>query len=117
MSFETYGLEDWITGSDSVTTTAGTVASGQNLAQYAPLGQVTATGKFVEWAPGAADGSEVASRIAPMAIDASGADTPAQLIKTGTFNPELIAWPGGATAVQKETAFVGSPISLQLPNG
>lgn len=117
MSLEAYNLQDWITGSDPVITTAGTVTSGQNLAQYAPLGQVTATGKFVIWNPAGVDGSEKAVRIAPMAIDASGADTAAQLIKTGTFNPELIAWPGTPTAAQKDAAFVGTPISLQLPNG
>tara|TARA_R110001583_G_scaffold34551_1_gene115868 strand:- start:18064 stop:18417 length:354 start_codon:yes stop_codon:yes gene_type:complete len=117
MSTEIYALEDWITGSDPMQTTRGTVASGQNLAKYAPLGQVTATGKFVIWNPAGADGSENAVRLAPHAVDASAADTDAQLIKSGTFNPELVAWPGTPTAAQKAIAFVGTPISLQLPHG
>lgn len=114
---QAYQDDTFQTGTDPVVTTTGTVASGQNLAKYAPLGQVTATGEFKEWAPGATDGTEVAVRIAPFAIDASLAAKKASLIKSGTFNPELIDWPDGTTDAQKLVAFVGTPISLQLPNG
>lgn len=114
MTTETYTPEQWVTGSDPVANTLGTVVTGQNLAKYAPLGQVTASGKFKIWTPGATDGSEIAVRIAPFVIDATGGDVEAGLIKSGTFNPELIAWPT-ATDAQKATAFVGTPISLQAP--
>lgn len=115
MSTVSQPTDNWVTGSDSYQTTQGTVASGQNLAAHAPLGQVTATGKFVLWNPAAVDGSQIATRLTPQAIDAGAADRTTQLIKTGTFNPELVAWPGGTTAAQKLAAFVGTPISLQPP--
>lgn len=115
MSIVQQPVDNWVTGSDSYQTTLGTIASGQNLPDKTPLGQVTATGKLVAWAPAAENGSEVAVYITGYAVDATGADKQAQVIKAGTFNPEQINWPGGTTAAQKLTAFVGTPISLQLP--
>lgn len=115
MTIETNTTEVWETGSDPQVTTLGVITSGQNLAARTPVGQVTATGKFVEWAPGAADGSEVAVYLTAYAVDASGGDVSAQLIKAGTFNPDLVQWPGGSTALQQSLAFVGTPISLQAP--
>lgn len=114
MAEETYTYETWETGGKTETVT-GTVATGENLLARTPLGQVTATGKFVEWAPAATDGSQVAVRLTAYAVDASAADVEAQLISGGTFNPDLVNWPDGVTAEQKLTAFVGTPISLQAP--
>jgi hypothetical protein len=108
-------VDNWVTGSDSYQTTLATIASGQNLPDKTPLGQITASGKLVKWAPAASDGSQVAKFITAYAVDASSADTQAQVIKTGTFNPELVNWPAGVTAAQKLNAFAGTPISLQLP--
>jgi hypothetical protein len=101
-----------IAGSDSVSTTEGTIASGENLAANTPLGMVTATGKLVIRAPGAADGSEKAVRMTVNAVDATAGDVSTQLYKTGTFNVDLVEL-GAATAAQKLTCFVGTPISLQ----
>lgn len=115
MSIIQQPVDNWITGSDPIQTTEGVIASGQNIAARTPLGQVTATGKLVAWNPAAEDGSQVAVYIASYAINATGADTKAQVIKVGTFNPEEVAWPEGVTNAQKLTAFVGTPISLQLP--
>jgi hypothetical protein len=115
MSIETHQHDDWLTGSEPVTTTLGTVATGNNVAARTPLGQVTATGKFVIWNPAGNDGSEKAVRMTEYAIDATSADKTGQLIKAGSFNPDLVAWPGGVTEIQKLTAFVGTPISLQAP--
>lgn len=108
-------VDNWNTGSDQIRTTLGTVASGANVPDRTPLGQVTATGKFAVWNPAATDGSEKAVRLTAYQVNAASADAAAQLIKAGTFNPELVNWPSGATAVQKLTAFVGTPISLQPP--
>ncbi len=116
MGTETHTPEQWNAGNEQQLTTAGTVASGQNVDKYTPLGQVTATGEFVEWDPAANDGSEVATRIAPMAIDATTGAESKQLIKSGSFNEALVAWPAGATAAQKACAFVGTPISVQALN-
>tara|TARA_R110001606_G_scaffold345513_1_gene494370 strand:+ start:6158 stop:6508 length:351 start_codon:yes stop_codon:yes gene_type:complete len=115
MSTITEPTDDWITGSDQPQTTLGTVASGEDLAARTPLGQVTASGKFVAWDPAADDGSQVAVRMSLGAVDATAGDKQAQLIKSGTYNPDLVQWPAGTTAAQKLTAFVGTPISLQLP--
>lgn len=116
MAIESYGYEQWETGSDPMVTTAGTLAAGENLDKRTPLGQVAATGLFKAWDPAANDGSEKAVRLTSLAVDASAADKSSPMIKTGTFNPELVSWPVGATDAQKAVAFVGTPISLQLPN-
>lgn len=116
MTTESYTPEQWNTGSEEQITTTGMVASGETLAKYTPMGQVTASGEFVEWDPAANDGSEVAVRITPMAIDTTGGATNKALIKSGCFNEELVAWPVGATAAQKACAFVGTPISVQKLN-
>lgn len=115
MTTETYTPAQWVTGSDAPANTVGTIATGQTLAQYTPLGQNKTTGAFHAWAPAATDGTENATRIAPFAIDSTAGAIDKQLIKAGTFNPELIVWPGGVTAAQKLTAFAGTPISLQAP--
>lgn len=107
--------DNWITGSAPYHTTQGAVAAGQDLAARAPLGQVTATGKFVIWNPAATDGSEVAVRLSLYAVDATSAEKSAQLISGGCFNPAEVAWPGGVTEAQKLTAFMGTPIMLQSP--
>jgi len=117
MGVETYENEVWETGSDKHATTSGMVASGENLAKRAPLGLVKASGKFVAWDPAASDGSEVAVRLTAIAVNASAGDKNVPMIKSGTFNPELVNWPAGATDAQKAGAFVGTPISLQLPVG
>lgn len=115
MSIVNEPTDNWITGSHPYHTALGTIASGETLAARTPLGQVTASGKFVAWDPAASDGSEKAVRLSLYAVDASAADTEAQLIDGGSFNPELVVWPDGVTAAQKLAAFVGTPIVLQLP--
>lgn len=108
-------VDNWVTGSDSYQTTLATVLQGQNLTEKTPLGVIEASGKVVAWDPAAADGSEKAVYITAYAVDATAGDKEAQVIKSGTFNPEQVVWPAGATAAQKLVAFVGTPISLQLP--
>lgn len=115
MSIVNEPTDDWITGSHPYHTTQGTVASGEVLLERTPLGQVTASGKFVAWDPAAVDGSQVAKRLSLYAVDATAADKNAQLISGGSFNPAMVNWPVGATAAQKLAAFVGTPISLQSP--
>src|SRR5690606_22708789 len=94
-------VDNWVTGSDSYQTTRGTVLMAQNLAEKTPLGVVTASGKLVAWDPAATSGSEKAAYITAYAVDASAADKEAQVIKSGTFNPEQVVWPAGTTAAQK----------------
>lgn len=110
---ETYEVEQWEAGTEPTRTTQDTLVSGQNVAKYAPLGRVTATGKLKIWNPAGSDGSEVAVRIAAEAVDATSGDVKAQFIKAGCFNIDAVAWPGTPTDVQKMNAFNGTPISLQ----
>lgn len=53
-----------------------TVPSGTSLARNVVLGKITASGKYVGWAPGASDGSEVVAGMLVDAVDASAADKP-----------------------------------------
>lgn len=108
-------VDNWVTGSDSYQTTLVTILLGQNLLEKTPLGVVEASGKVVAWDPAASDGREKAVYITAYAVDATAADQQAQVIKSGTFNPEQVVWPAGTTDAQKRAAFVGSPISLQVP--
>lgn len=113
MTTEQYNYNDVTSGSDEIATTRVTIASGQNLAENTPIGQVASTGKFVKSVSSANDGSENPVYITPTAIDASAGDVLAQVYKSGTFDPEQLDWDASFNAVQKLTAFVGTPISLQ----
>lgn len=108
-------VDNWVTGSDSYQTTQVTFLAGKKIAAKTPLGVIAASGKAVPWDPAATNGSEKAVYIAAYEVDALAADKQAQVIKSGTFNPEQVVWPVGTTAAQKLAAFVGTPISLQLP--
>ncbi|SEQ48988.1 Bacteriophage lambda head decoration protein D [Amphritea atlantica] len=112
MTLETYTPDTRFATSEPAYTTEITIASGEDLAALTPLGQLTATGEFVEWAPGAADGSEVATRMTVAAVDATGGAVVTQAYKSGCFNTDLVVW-GAATALQKSLAFAGTPISVQ----
>lgn len=115
MTIETNTPEVWVTGNETPATMLITIATGLTLAARTPLGQVTASGHFVAWAPGASDGSQIASAITAFDINTSGGAAAKQVYKSGTFNPDLVTWPGGATDLQKALAFTRSPISLQVP--
>ncbi|TLX65077.1 head decoration protein [Stutzerimonas nosocomialis] len=115
MSIVNEPTDDWITGSHPYNTALGTLASGTNVAARVPLGQVSATGKFVPWDPAAEDGSQVAVRLSLYPVEAGAGDAEAQMITGGSFNPDLVAWPAGTTSAQKLAAFAGTPIVLQKP--
>ncbi|QJR79611.1 head decoration protein [Alteromonas pelagimontana] len=113
MFTETYDYEDVTSGSDQIATTSVTIASGQNLAAFTPIGQVTSSGKYVETDTAATNGSQKAVYITPQAIDASAGDVTCQVFKAGTFDPSMLAWHASFTDTTKSLAFVGTPISLQ----
>lgn len=113
MTTETFNYDDVTSGSDEIATTSVIIASGQTLGALAPIGQVTATGKFVLSESDASNGSQKPVYITAQEIDASSGDVNTQVFKAGTFDPEMLAWDDSFTAPQKLTAFVGTPISLQ----
>jgi hypothetical protein len=110
---ESYNYDDVTSGSDQIATTSVTILSGQVLAANTPIGQVAASGKFINSVRTASDGSQNPVYITPQAIDATGGDVSAQVFKAGTFDPEMLDWDASHTDVSKLNAFVGTPISLQ----
>ena len=59
------------------------------------------------------DGSENPVYFTAYEVDASGGAVKAQVVKSGTFTPDDLAWDDSFDAAKKLTAFVGTPISLQ----
>ena len=115
MAIETNTPEVWVTGNETPATMLVTIATGQTIAARTPIGQVAASGHYIAWLPGASDGSQVAVAITAFDVDTtSGGAAAKQVYKSGTFNPELVAWPT-ATDLQKALSFTRSPISLQAP--
>jgi hypothetical protein len=113
MDLEAYINEDISSGSDAIATTSVTILSGQDLVAHTVLGQITASGKFIECKTNASDGSQTAKYLTAQAIDSTGGDVQAQVYKSGTFDPEMVLFDASFSAVQKLIAFVGTPISLQ----
>lgn len=69
-----------------------TIVSGQSLVRGAPLGRVTASGKYTEWDPNASDGSQTFKAILAEDVDASSADEKGLAYFSGQFRKSGIAW-------------------------
>ena len=83
------------------------IASGSGVVEVgAVLGKVTASGKYKPVAPGASDGTEVASRISLEKVDATSADAVrvVSLSRHAEVVQQALVWAGGVTDGQKATA-------------
>mgnify|MGYP002717192110 CR=1 FL=1 len=83
------------------------IASGSGVVEVgAVLGRVTASGKYKPLAPGASDGTEVASRISLEKVDATSADAPRVVVlsRHAEVVQQALVWAGGVTDGQKATA-------------
>jgi hypothetical protein len=81
------------------------LASGQNLNAGTVLGKVTASAKFVQLAPAAADGSQNAAGILTAATDASAADAACVIVaREAEVKADALIWPTGVTTPQTLTA-------------
>lgn len=83
------------------------IASGSGVVEVgAVLGRITASGKYKPLAPGASDGSEVASRISLEKVDATSADAPRVVVlsRHAEVVQQALVWAGGVTDGQKATA-------------
>ena len=93
---------------EQITIPAGSQANGSTLFDIGTvLGQVTASGKYVQFAPGASDGSQNAAAVISRAATVSAsADTPAAAAVRGpvVLDADNLVWPTGATAAQKAAA-------------
>lgn len=82
-----------------------TIASGQNLGPGTVLGKITASGKFVQLAPAASDGSEAAAAVLYDDVDATAADRPGVVhLRDAEIKSAALVWPAGITTNQKTTA-------------
>lgn len=96
---------------------AGTLISGQNLRAATVLGIITASSKYTQLAPAAADGSQNAIAILCYATDASTGDRTTAVVRGGPgvsveVNGNLLVWPASITTPQRTTA-----IANLLANG
>ena len=107
-SNDTYN-PDRLLGDGPHKTLAVTVASGQNLARGAVVGQVTADGKYKLSASAAGDGSEVARGVVAVDVDATGGDTEGQLFVFGEVNEDALTFGAGhdADSVREDLRTVG----------
>ena len=78
-----------------------TVSNGETLAttdvsvRGQVMGKITASGKWTKYKSGSADGSEIPRGILAQDADASGADVPCVIYKTGEFNKDALVFDGG----------------------
>ena len=112
-STDTATADNFITSGKPTGTREVAVAVGQNIAEREVLAINTATGKVVTYAEAGINGTNIASFIAPYAIDATGAEQLAQVYDAGGFNPDLLVFSGTPSAIQKASMFAGTPIQLQ----
>lgn len=82
-----------------------TLITGQNLAPGTVLGKITASGKYTQLAPGAADGSEAAAAVLFAEVNATAADKAAVVnVRDTEVAGAALTWPAGITGGQKITA-------------
>jgi hypothetical protein len=81
------------------------IASGQTLKAGAVVGKLTATGKYVELAPGSYDGDEAAAGILYAGVDAAAGDQQGVVVnRYAEVAGASLIWPTGITTNQKAAA-------------
>lgn len=83
------------------------IASGSGVVEVgAVLGKVTASGKYKPLAPGASDGTQVASRISLEKVDATAADVVRVVVlsRHAEVVQQALVWAGGVNDTQKAAA-------------
>lgn len=103
-------------GGADVVTNSHLFATGLALAANSVVA-FNAADELVEWSPGAVDGTtgdplpqSFARFITCEAVDTSAGAAKNPVYEGGYFNTAAINWPGTATAVQKQKAFLGTNI-------
>lgn len=103
---ESYTPTHLFAGDLPVATKPVTISSGADVAQYAVLGRVDATGEYKLCDLAAVDGSAIPRAIACHDVDSSGADVVAPVYIAGFFNVAALVWHASFdTALEKATAF------------
>lgn len=92
-------------GNGAISRAIVTVLSGEDLVAGTVLGKVTASGKYVQLAPAATDGSKAAAGILYGATDASGGDTEGvAILRLAEVHADEITWPDEITEGETATA-------------
>ncbi len=112
---EVYSPDGFVKASNPIISDSELVSITQVIAQYSPLGRVTASGELIESKSDAGDGSEVPVGIAVHAIDTTGGSAAQPVYKGGGFDATMVSWDASWTAAQKAGAFDGTPIILVTP--
>ncbi|WP_270375581.1 head decoration protein [Marinicauda sp. Alg238-R41] len=90
-----------------------TILSGQDIAARQPVGKITASGKWKLSDPAAEDGSEVVRGFTRFAVDASGADAQASIIKSARLDQSAIVLTGtDHTIATMKADLEGTPLFL-----
>lgn len=84
-------------------TEAGTLGAG-TLSSGTVVGKITATGRYVQLAPAASDGSEVAAALLLGGLDAAAGDENGVFVVHGEALDAFLVWPDGITAAEKAAA-------------
>lgn len=117
MTEETYEYKGVLAGSDPIYTTECMLEEDWGvLPALTPMGQVKATGLWVQANDTETDGSENATRMTlkELDTDAFGGAKPVQLAKSGTFDIDQVAFRrNDLTDAVKWCHFAGTAISLQ----
>lgn len=107
-------VDELFAGSSEVVTEPVVFASGADVAKWAVVGRITASGKCVLCNPGAADGSETPIGIAVESASAAGADAAGNIYIAGDFNIAALTWHAGFTTdIAKKAAFDRTPINIK----
>jgi len=115
-STDSIAPDDFFTGDKPVRTKKVVVAIGQTIAAREVMAFNTATQKWVTYAEGGANGTNVAGAIAAYDIDTTAAESNAQVYEEGSFNPALLVFSGTPTDAHKAAMFQNDGgINLQLP--
>lgn len=86
-------------------TTKVTLAAGAAIAQFAPMGRITASGKWIESLSGAVDGSQVPRGLMNHASAVRAGDTPGEVFVFGEFNAAAVALGAWAAATLRVALF------------
>jgi len=84
----------------------GVVASGAGVLSRGTVLAMNADGKWVQLAPAASDGTEIARGILAEDVDATSADVIVQVYLVGEYRLVDLIWPGSITDPQKATAIL-----------
>lgn len=100
-------------GSQPVNTKEVALKVGENIAAMEVVALESTTGKYVTYAEAGANGTNIAVGISAYAVDATSAETNAQIYSAGSFNPDELVFSGTPSALQIANMFADSPIQLQ----